>query len=143
MYENTTDGDDATRRLTEVQAQDLYGELDSWMSFGPGCSGAVSDRRRPLKLALRVSSNYVELDSVDGRVVIDWSRMRSSPAKRIAIGFTRSSNVDLRNRRERKQVDVVNLNYRPSDGILVADFDTWFSPQTHGNRNPAAGDAIS
>jgi hypothetical protein len=86
-------------------------------------------RERLLTDSETISSDHVELDSIQDRVVTDRPRMRRPFAQRLSIGFARSTHINVTDRVEREQIDRVDLDVNVANWIDATDSHFWPLPQ--------------
>jgi hypothetical protein len=93
-------------------------------------SGALLNARHahiaPVRHALL---HKVELDPEDECVVVDRAGVRGSATKRLTVGLPRQANIGIRDRRERHELDGVDLDRRGPDGVSAPDADLRSAPQ--------------
>jgi hypothetical protein len=85
----------------------------------------------------------VELNSIDGCVVVDRTGVRGAPAQRLAVGFARSSDVLAGDRREVDKLDRVDLDLTVADPVAAAPFDPWLLPQSHRERDVSGQNVVA
>jgi len=90
-----------------------------------------------------IGTDRVELDSIDERVLADRSGVRGALAQRLAVGLAGSSHVVSADRRERDQVDGVNLDLTGADSIAAALLDAWPRPQSDRERDVSGQDVVA
>jgi hypothetical protein len=77
----------------------------------------------------------MKLNAVDERVLLDRSGVRGAPAQRLPVGLTGSSDVLPRDRRERNELNGVDLDLTKADPVPTALPDPWPLPQPNRERD--------
>ena len=77
----------------------------------------------------------VELNPVDQRVLADRPGVRGAPAQRLAVGLAGAPDVLLGDRRERDELDRVDLDLAEGDRVSAALLDPWPWPQPDRERD--------
>src|SRR3954463_14065470 len=85
----------------------------------------------------------MELDPVDEGLVVDRPRVRGAVAQRLAVGLAGSPDVLLGDRRERDELDGVDLDQAEPDPVAAALLDLWPLPQPDRQRDVAAQDVVA
>src|ERR1700684_3440819 len=88
-------------------------------------------------------ADRVKLDSVDERVLVDRPRVRGARAQRLAVGLAGSPDVLPGDRRERDQLDFVDLDLTGADPVATALFDPWPLPQADRERDVSGQDVVA
>jgi hypothetical protein len=90
------------------------------------------------------SSSYgVELDHVQHGVVLDGTSMSRPVPQRFEVPFSGASDVRARDRSERHEVDVIDLDGAVPDVVPVADLHHRSLPQAERDGDPAAQDVVA
>lgn len=69
--------------------------------------------------------------------------MRCTPAQRLAVRLARSSDVPPGDRRERDQLDRIDLDLAEADPVAAALFDAWLLPQPDRERDVPGKDVVA
>jgi len=77
----------------------------------------------------------VELDSVDERILVDRPGVRGALTQCLAVRLTGSSDVLPGYRRERNQLDAVDLDLTGADAVAAALLDPRSLPQSDRERD--------
>src|SRR4051812_9388015 len=85
----------------------------------------------------------MELDPVDEGVLVDRARVRGAVAQGLAVGLACSSDVRLRNRRERNKLHGVDLDHTGGDPVTATLLDLWPLPKPNRQRDIAGQDVIA
>jgi hypothetical protein len=88
-------------------------------------------------------AHRVKLNSVDERVLVDRAGVRGALAQRLAVGLAGSSDVLRGDRRERNDLDVVNLDLTGADPVATAMLDLRARPQSDRERNVSGQDVVA
>ena len=88
-------------------------------------------------------AHRVELDSVDERILVDRPGVRGALTQCLAVRLTGSSDVLPGYRRERNQLDAVDLDLTRPDPIAAALLDSWTLPQSDGERDVPREDVVA
>jgi len=83
------------------------------------------------------------LDPVDERVLLDRARVRGAVAQGLAVGLAGSPDVRLGDRRERDELDGVDLDQAGADPVAAALLDLGPPPQPDRQRDIAGQDVIA
>src|SRR5215203_403445 len=93
---------------------------------------------RPTRRSTSVFGAYrVELDPVDEGVLVDWPGVRGSAAQGLAVGLAGLPDVRVADRRERDELDGVDLDQAGADAVAAALLDLWPLPQPNRHRDNA------
>jgi hypothetical protein len=90
-----------------------------------------------------VSLHGVERDPVDEGVLVDRPRVRGAVAQGLAVGLTGSPDVRLRDRRERDELDGVDLDQTGANAVAAALLDLWPLPQPDRHGDLTGQDVIA
>jgi hypothetical protein len=85
----------------------------------------------------------VELDPVDEGVLVDRPRVRGAVAEGLAVGLAGLPDVRLGDRRERDELDGVDLDQTGADPVAAALLDLWPLPQPDRQGDIASHDVIT
>jgi hypothetical protein len=85
----------------------------------------------------------VELDAVDERALVDRAGVRGALAERLPIGLARSSHVLPGDRRERDELDGVDLDLAGPDAVAPALPDARPLPETDRERDVAGQHVVA
>ncbi len=85
----------------------------------------------------------MELNAIDKRVLVDRARVRGALSQRVAVGFAGSADVMRGDRRERDQLDGVDLDLTETDSVAAALLDPWPLPQANRKRDVSGQDVGS
>jgi hypothetical protein len=88
-------------------------------------------------------AHRVKLNSIDERVLADRAGVRGAPAQRLAVGLAGSSDVLRGDRRERNDLDLVNLDLTGADPVATAMLDLRARPQSDRERNVSGQDVVA
>ena len=99
--------------------------------------------RGPRARSLVLGAHRVELDPVHERVLVDRPRVRGAVAQGLAVGLAGAPDVLLGDRRERDEVDGVDLDLTEPDPVTAALLDLWPLPQPDRQRDVAAQDVVA
>jgi hypothetical protein len=77
----------------------------------------------------------MELNAINERVFVDRPSVRCAPAQRLTVGFARSSDVLAADRRERDNLDRVDLDLTGADPVTAASLDPRPLPQSDRERD--------
>ena len=83
----------------------------------------------------------MELDSVDERILVDRPGVRGALTQCLAVRLTGSSDVLPGYRRERNQLDAVDLDLTGADAVAAALLDPRLLPQSDRERDLPGRDA--
>jgi hypothetical protein len=85
----------------------------------------------------------MELDPVDERVLVHRPSMRGALAQALAVGLTGSPDIRLGDRRERDELDGVDLDQAGADPVAAALLDLWPLPQPDRDGDVAGQDVVA
>ncbi len=85
----------------------------------------------------------MELDAIDERVLVDRPRVRRAPAKRLAVGLAGSPDVGGGDRRERDELDGIDLDLTGPHPVAPSLLDLWALPQSDGERDVSRKDVVA
>src|SRR3954468_11654289 len=85
----------------------------------------------------------MELDPVDEGVLVDRPRVRCAVAQTLAVGLAGSPDVRFGDRRERDELDGVDLDQTGADPVAAALLDLRPLPQPDRQRDVAGQDVIA
>ena len=85
----------------------------------------------------------MELDPVDEGVLVDRPRMRGTLPQGLAVGLAGSPDIRLGDRRERDELDRVDLDHTGTDPVAAALLDLRPLPQPDRQRDIARQDVIA
>jgi hypothetical protein len=85
----------------------------------------------------------VKLNPVDERVAVDRPGVRCAAAQGLAVRLARSSDVPIRDRRERDQLDRIDLDLTRTDAVAAALLDPWLLPQSNRERDVSSKDVVA
>jgi S-adenosylmethionine:diacylglycerol 3-amino-3-carboxypropyl transferase len=88
--------------------------------------------------SLSRSSHDVEVNPIDESVLVDRPGVSGAPAQRVAVGLAGSSDVLPDDRRERDELDGVDLNLTRADPVAAALPDLRPLPQSDRERDVLA-----
>src|SRR5256714_5364316 len=74
----------------------------------------------------------MELHAVDEGVVMDRAGVCSASAKSLSVGLSRPSKIVVSDRRERQQLDLVDLDHHGTAPVDASDLDLWSRPEAVG-----------
>ena len=74
----------------------------------------------------------MELHAVDERVIVDRARVCSASTKGLNVGLARPSKIVVGDRRERQQLDLVDLDHHGTAPVDASDLDLWSRPEAVG-----------
>ncbi len=75
----------------------------------------------------------VEHHAVQDGVIVDGPGVCSASAKSLDVGLSRPSKILVCDRRERQQVDLVDLDHHGTAPVDTSDLDLWSRPQAVGD----------
>lgn len=75
----------------------------------------------------------MELHAVEEGVIVDRAGVCSASTKGLKIGLSRPSEIVVRDRRERQQLDLVDLNHHGTAPVDASDLDLWSRPEAVGD----------
>ena len=99
--------------------------------------------RSPRARSLVLGAHRMELDPVHERVLVDRPRVRGAVAQGLAVGLAGAPDVLLGDRRERNELDGVDLDLTEPDPVAAALLDLWPLPQPDRQRDVAAQDVVA
>jgi len=85
----------------------------------------------------------MELDAVEEGVVVDRAGVGGASTKAVAVRFSGASEILVRDRRERQQVDIVDPNGYGTAPIDAPDLDLWLRPQPVGDGDSSVRNSIA
>jgi hypothetical protein len=85
----------------------------------------------------------VELNSIDERVLVDRAGVRGALAQRLAVWLAGLSDVLRGDRRERDELDVVDLDLTGGDPVPAAPLDLRARPQPDRERDVSRQDVVA
>jgi hypothetical protein len=85
----------------------------------------------------------VELDSIDERALVDRAGVCGALTQRLAVGLAGSSHVLPGNRRERDELDFVDLDLPGADSVAATLLDSGPLPQPDRERDVSGQDVIA
>src|SRR3954453_14931064 len=85
----------------------------------------------------------MEPDPVDAGVPAARARVRGAGAQGLAGGLACSSDVRLRDRRERNELHGVDLDHTGADPVQAARLDLWALPKPDRQRDIAGQDVVA
>lgn len=77
----------------------------------------------------------MELHAVEEGVIVDRAGVCRASTKGLKIGLSRPSEILVCDRRERQQLDLVDLNHDGTAPVDAPDLDLWSRPETVGDGN--------
>src|SRR6185436_16088728 len=92
---------------------------------------------------LVLGAHRVELDPVHERVLVDRPGVRGAVTQGLAVGLTGAPDVLLGDRRERDELDRVDLDHAEPDAVAPALLDLRPLPQPDRQRDVAAQDIVA
>jgi hypothetical protein len=84
----------------------------------------------------------MELHAVQEGVIVDRAGVCSASTKRLKVGLSRPCKIVVCNRRERQQIDVVDLDHHGTAPVDASDLDLCSRPEL-GNRDAPVSHSIS
>src|SRR3954447_10667043 len=88
-------------------------------------------------------AHRMELDPVDERLLVDRPRVRGAVAEGLAVGLAGLPDVRLGDRRERHELDGVDLDQPGAAPVAAALLDLWALPQPDRQRDVAGQNGIT
>ena len=85
----------------------------------------------------------MELNSIDERVLVDRPRVCGTLAQRLEVGLAGSSDVARGDRRERDELDGIDLDLARADPVAATLLDPWPLPQSNGERDVTGQDVVA
>jgi hypothetical protein len=85
----------------------------------------------------------MELHAMQNGVIVDGPRVCSSSAKGLNVGLSRPSKILVRDRGERQQVDLVDLDHHGTASVDTSDLDLWSRPEAVGDSDGSVGYSIA
>jgi hypothetical protein len=109
----------------------------TWARRRPGVSEAASFRggvgEEPVRVALRPDD--MKLHAVEQGVLVDRAGVRSASTKGLKVGLSRRSEILVGDRRERQQLDLVDLDRHGTAPVGASHLDLWPRPEPVGDGN--------
>src|SRR5215469_1129722 len=108
--------------------------------------GAAAARPAMRTVPIRREAQFLhdmKLNPVHERVVVHGSRVRGAAAQRLEVRLTRPVHVGTSHRRERDQLDGVNLDKRRAYRVTPADAHLRPAPQSERQRDVAGRDVLA
>ena len=90
-----------------------------------------------------LSPHHMELHAVDEGVIVDRAGVRSPSTKGLEIGLSRPGEILVCDRRERQQLDLVDLDHHGTAPVDASDLDLWSRSEPVGNRDAPLSHSIS
>jgi hypothetical protein len=108
-------------------------------------SGHGAERTGPAPSSRRLLSGArrVELDSINERVLIDRPGVRGAPAQRLAVRLAGSSDILPRDRRERDELNCVDLDLTRADPVAAALLNPRPLPKSDQERDVSRQDVAT
>jgi hypothetical protein len=85
----------------------------------------------------------MELDAVEEGVVVDRAGMCGASTKGVKVGFSRPSEIVVCDRRERQQLDLVDLDHHGSTPVDASDLDLRSRPEPVGDGDGSIRHSIA
>ena len=104
------------------------------------CAGRYGRSARILKA---LAAGRVKLDPVDERVLVDRPGVCGALAQRLAVGLTGSPDVTSGDRRERDELDRVDLNFTQTNAVTTARLDPGPLPESDRQRDVSGEDVVA
>jgi len=85
----------------------------------------------------------MELHAIDEGVIVDRARVCSASTKSLKVGLSRQREILVCDRRERQQIDVVDLDHHGTAPVHASDLDLWSRPEPVGDGDAPVSHSIS
>jgi hypothetical protein len=85
----------------------------------------------------------MELHAVQEGVIVDRAGLCSAPTKSLKVGLSRPCKIVVRDRRERQQIDVVDLDHHGTAPVDTSDLDLRSRPEPVRDRDAPVRHSIA
>ena len=104
--------------------------------------GRLVDRRPCARNSPASGLHRMKLDEVRQRVLVDRSGVCRALTQRLAVRLADASHVLRGDRRERDELDAVDLDLTQANPVAAALLDLWPLPQPDGERDVSGQDVV-
>ena len=113
------------------------------MLVGGTAKHVTSSRRSGSPSRVVLLPHDMELHAIDEGVIVDRSSVCSTSTKSLKVGLSRQREILVCDRRERQQLDVVDLNHHGTAPVHASDLDLWSRPEPVGDCDAPVSYSIS